>query len=207
VNEFIRVLGLALLAIWQPRTRPAPVARHADFRKYLILFAEKWDRATGGRTGAVQLGNHAPAEKPRVARVNVDRSPFVMRSRYAEDSLREAVANGFGQYVLLGAGMDTFAYRQPSWAARLRIFEVAHPESQTVKRKHLAKRGIALPANVEFCPIDFEHRSLAESLTTFSLDHRAPTFFSWVGVTQYLSKEQLTPRCDSFCRCRDGANS
>jgi hypothetical protein len=64
VNEFIRVFGLALLAIWQPpRTRPAPVARHADFRKYLILLAEKWDRATGGRTGAVQLGNQAPAEK------------------------------------------------------------------------------------------------------------------------------------------------
>jgi O-methyltransferase involved in polyketide biosynthesis len=93
--------------------------------------------------------------------------------------------------VLLGAGMDTFAYRQPSWAARLRIFEVDHPESQTVKRKHLAKRGIAVPANVEFCPIDFEHRSLAEGLATSSLDHRAPTFFSWLGVTQYLTKEAI----------------
>jgi methyltransferase (TIGR00027 family) len=119
------------------------------------------------------------------------RSSFVVRSRYAEDSLREAVADGIGQYVLLGAGMDTFAYRQPSWATRLRIFEIDHPESQKVKREHLANRGIAVLANVEFCPIDFERTSLAEGLATSSLDHRAPTFFSWLGVTQYLTKEAI----------------
>jgi methyltransferase (TIGR00027 family) len=119
------------------------------------------------------------------------RSIFVLRSRYTEDSLEEAVANGIGRYVLLGAGMDTFAYRQPSWAARLRIFEIDHPESQKVKREHLLKRGIAIPANVEFCPIDFEHSSLAEGLATSSLDHRAPTFFSWLGVTRYLTKEAI----------------
>jgi methyltransferase (TIGR00027 family) len=116
------------------------------------------------------------------------RSIFVLRSRYTEDSLGEAVANGIGQYVLLGAGMDTFAYRQPSWAARLRIFEIDHPESQKVKREHLVKRGIAVPANVEFCPIDFENSSLVEGLATSSLDHRAPTFFSWLGVTLCLLK-------------------
>jgi len=93
--------------------------------------------------------------------------------------------------VLLGAGMDTFAYRQPSWATRLRIFEIDHPESQKVKHEHLVKRGIAVPANVEFCPIDFEDRSLADGLATSSLEHRAPTFFSWLGVTQYLTKEAI----------------
>jgi len=119
------------------------------------------------------------------------RSIFVLRSRYAEDSLHEAVANGIVQYVLLGAGMDTFAYRQPSWAAKLRIFEVDHPESQKVKREYLARRGIAVPGNVEFCPIDFERASLAEGLATSSLDHRALTFFSWLSVTQYLTKEAI----------------
>jgi methyltransferase (TIGR00027 family) len=119
------------------------------------------------------------------------RSPFVMRSRYAEDSLREAVADGIGQYVLLGAGMDTFAYRQPSWVARLRIFEIDQLESQKVKLEHLAKLGIAVPANVEFCSIDFEHTSLSEGLATSSLDHRATAFFSWLGVTQYLTKEAI----------------
>jgi len=119
------------------------------------------------------------------------RSIFVLRSRYTEDSLQEAVANGITQYVLLGAGMDTFAYRQPCWAAKLRIFEVDHPESQKVKREYLAKRGIAVPANVEFCPIDFERASLTEGFATSSLDHRALTFFSWLGVTQYLTKRAI----------------
>jgi O-methyltransferase involved in polyketide biosynthesis len=61
--------------------------------------------------------------------------------------------------MLLGAGMDTFAYRQPSWAARLRILEIDHPESQKINREYLVKGGITVPANVEFLPIDFEHRS------------------------------------------------
>jgi len=119
------------------------------------------------------------------------RSIFVLRSRYTEDSLQEAVANGIEQYLLLGAGMDTFAYRQPKWAAKLRIFEVDQPESQKVKRDCLAKRGIAVPANVEFCRIDFERTSLAEGLATSSMDHRALTFFSWLGVTQYLTREAI----------------
>jgi methyltransferase (TIGR00027 family) len=119
------------------------------------------------------------------------RSIFVLRSRYAEDSLREAVANGVEQYVMVGAGMDTFAYRQPGWGVRLRIFEIDHPESQKIKREHLAKRGIVVPANVVFCPIDFERTSLAEALATSSLDLGAPTFFSWLGVTQYLTNEAI----------------
>jgi methyltransferase (TIGR00027 family) len=119
------------------------------------------------------------------------RTIFVLRSRYTEDSLAEAVAGGISQYVLLGAGMDTFAYRQPSWAANLRIFEVDHPESQKVKREHLAKRGISIPANVEFVPIDFEETSLAEGLAASSLDNRSSAFFSWLGVTQYLTNEAI----------------
>ena len=119
------------------------------------------------------------------------RSIFPLRSRYTEDSLAEAVAKGIGQYVLLGAGMDTFGYRQPIWAGKLRIFEIDHPESQKIKREYLVRRGIAVPANVEFAPIDFEHQSLAEGLAASSLDHRAPAFFSWLGVTQYLTREAI----------------
>jgi len=72
------------------------------------------------------------------------RSIFVLRSRYTEDSLEKAAASGIGQYVLLGAGMDTFAYRQPSWAARLRILEIDHPESQKIKREYLVLLFFAL---------------------------------------------------------------
>jgi methyltransferase (TIGR00027 family) len=119
------------------------------------------------------------------------RSIFVLRSRYTEDCLAEAAANGISQYVLLGAGMDTFAYRQPDWAANLRIFEIDHPESQKVKREHLLGRGIEVPPNVEFVPIDFERVSLADGLAASSLDPRVPAFFSWLGVTQYLTREAI----------------
>ena len=83
---------------------------------------------------------------------------------------------------MLGAGMDTFAYRQSSWAAKLRIFEVDHLEGQKVKREHLVRRRITVPANVEFLPIDFELRSPAEGLAASSLDHRVPTFFLWLRL-------------------------
>jgi methyltransferase (TIGR00027 family) len=119
------------------------------------------------------------------------RSIFVLRSRFTEDSLAEAVAHGVKQYVLLGAGMDTFAYRQPAWAAAIRVIEVDHPESQAFKRETLSKKGIRVPANVEFCPIDFEQTSLTEGLAKSSLDRSAAAFFSWLGVTQYLTRPAI----------------
>jgi methyltransferase (TIGR00027 family) len=119
------------------------------------------------------------------------RSIFVLRSRYAEDSLAEAVANGVKQYVLLGAGMETFAYRQPAWASAIRILEVDHPESQAFKRETILRKVITVPANVEFCPIDFERVSLAEGLAKSSLDRDSAAFFSWLGVTQYLTRSAI----------------
>src|SRR5262245_19591796 len=84
------------------------------------------------------------------------RSHVVLRRRYTEDRLAEAVQrDGIAQYVILGAGLDTFAYRQPPWASQLRIFEVDHPASQAVKRQRLEQAGIPLPANLEFAAIDF----------------------------------------------------
>jgi len=119
------------------------------------------------------------------------RSIFVLRSRYTEDALAQAVARGVRQYVLLGAGMDTFAYRQPAWASTIRVLEVDHPESQAFKRDTLSKKGIRVPANVEFCPIDFEEVSLAEGLAKSSLDPGNSAFFSWLGVTQYLTRPAI----------------
>jgi methyltransferase (TIGR00027 family) len=119
------------------------------------------------------------------------RSIFVLRSRYTEDSLAEAAARGVKQYVMLGAGMDTFAYRQPAWASAIRVFEVDHPESQAFKRETLLKKGISIPANVEFCPIDFEQVSLADGLAKSSLDRSNTAFFSWLGVTQYLTRPAI----------------
>jgi methyltransferase (TIGR00027 family) len=116
---------------------------------------------------------------------------FVMRSRYAEDSLAEAVQQGTRQYIILGAGLDTFAFRQPDWAQSLRIFEADHPATQAWKRMRLKGAGIVPPGNLIFVAIDFDQVSLAEGLSKASFNCAAPAFFSLLGVSQYLSMEAL----------------
>jgi methyltransferase (TIGR00027 family) len=133
----------------------------------------------------------AHADGLRSAELKVARSWSVMRSRFAQDCLREACANCVGQFVILGAGFDTFAYRQPEWAKGLRIFEVDQPATQAVKRERLDVRAIPRPANLAFVPCDFEREALPEVLAAASFDAHARAFFSWLGVTPYLSVEAI----------------
>jgi methyltransferase (TIGR00027 family) len=109
------------------------------------------------------------------------------RSRYAEDRLSEAVARGVTQYVVLGAGLDTFAYRNPF--PGLRVFEVDFPATQVWKRTMLEQAAIALPSNLVFVALDFEHQTLADGLAEAGLDFQMPTFFGWLGVVPYLTFE------------------
>ena len=115
------------------------------------------------------------------------RAFMVARSRFAEDALARAVARGTTQYVILGAGLDTFAYRNPHPAASLRVFEVDHPATQAWKRRRLAAASIPIPASVKFAAVDFERQTLGEGLALAGFDGLAPSFFSWLGVTMYLS--------------------
>jgi methyltransferase (TIGR00027 family) len=119
------------------------------------------------------------------------RAHIVLRNRYAEDCLMEAAGHGIRQYVLLGAGYDTFAYRQPDWAKSLRIFEVDHPASQAAKRELLASAGIELPANLSFAPVDFENESLRVGLLRAGFDLAQPAFFSCLGVLVYLDEKSV----------------
>ena len=116
------------------------------------------------------------------------RALLVARSRYCEDALAAAVSGGVRQCVILGAGLDTFAYRSPL-AAEVKIFEVDHPATQAWKRQRLAEAGIEVPASVSFAPIDFESESLAAGLARAGVDLAAPVFFSWLGVVYYLTRE------------------
>ncbi len=116
------------------------------------------------------------------------RANMVMRSRYAEDCLAESIARGTRQYIVLGAGLDTFAYRQPTWAGPLRIFEADYPATQNWKRNRLSAARIIVPTNLTFVPVDFERGLLHEALANAGLDFTLPTFVSWLGVTQYLSE-------------------
>ena len=113
------------------------------------------------------------------------RAFMVARSRYAEDNLRRAVEAGVRQYVLLGAGLDTFAYRNP-WP-EVKVFEVDHPATQQWKRELVAKNQIAVPENLTYVAVDFERQTLAERLTESGFDENAPVFFAWLGVVPYLT--------------------
>ncbi len=113
------------------------------------------------------------------------RAFMAVRSRYTEDQLAAAVAQGVTQYVVLGAGLDTFAYRNPFPA--LQVFEVDFPATQEWKRVMLAEAEIALPSNLTFVPLDFEHHTLAEGLADAALDATRPAFFGWLGVVPYLT--------------------
>ena len=115
------------------------------------------------------------------------RAFLVARSRYAEDNLRRAVETGVNQYVLLGAGLDTFAYRNPY--ARLRVFEVDHPATQQWKRELLQRNGIAIPERIAYTPVEFERQSLSAQLSDAGFNFQEPAFFAWLGVVPYLTLE------------------
>lgn len=116
------------------------------------------------------------------------RAFIAVRSRYAEDQLARAVERGVRQYVVLGAGLDTFAYRNPFQSAGLHVFEVDHPATQEWKRERLDEVYIAVPKEMTFVAIDFERESLEDGLMKAGFDKQQPAFFSWLGVTPYLSR-------------------
>jgi methyltransferase (TIGR00027 family) len=133
------------------------------------------------------IGSGHPRHMQRAShRVARDFRAFMaVRSRYVEDQLASSVAQGVSQYVILGAGLDTFAYRNP--LPSLHVFEVDFPATQQWKQSMLAEAQIPLPANLTFVPLDFEHRTLAEELPNAGLNLQAPAFFGWLGVVPYLT--------------------
>jgi methyltransferase (TIGR00027 family) len=113
------------------------------------------------------------------------------RSRYAEDELALGFRCGVRQYVILGAGLDTFAYRNPYPEGALHVFEVDHPTMQAWKRERLEEIGLALPGDLTFASVDFETQTLVEGLRSAGYDPGRCTFFSWLGVIEYLTTEAV----------------
>ena len=122
---------------------------------------------------------------------------IILRIRYAEDRLQEAISSGVQQYVILGAGLDTFALRHPDLADRLRIYEVDHPASQEMKRRQLERIG-PLPSNLNLVPVDFETDRLDAALIGAGFDPESPAFFAWLGVTCYLTTEAVGDTIDQI---------
>jgi methyltransferase (TIGR00027 family) len=118
------------------------------------------------------------------------RAEVICRSRYAEDRLARAVADGIRQYVILGAGLDSFGYR-PGLAGQIRTFEVDHPATQQWKRRALAAARIPVPPNVTFAGADLATASLTEALAASGFDMSQPALVSWLGVTMYLTRDAI----------------
>jgi methyltransferase (TIGR00027 family) len=110
------------------------------------------------------------------------------RSRYTEDFLRAAVTTGIGQYAMIGAGFDSFSVRRPPFAAALEVFEIDHPATQGLKRRRLAECGICLPDTVRFVEADLGREPLAPALARAGFRSGERAYFSWLGVTMYLTR-------------------
>jgi methyltransferase (TIGR00027 family) len=140
------------------------------------------------------LGDHADAVVAD-ARTTPHRTPMrifiAVRHRVAEDALARQVAAGTRQVGVLGAGLDTFAYRNPFADNGVRVFEVDHPATQEWKRQTLASTGIPVPDPVTYVPVDFETDDLAARMTASGVDLAAPVFFLWLGVVPYLTRDAV----------------
>jgi len=133
------------------------------------------------------------------------RSHVVLRSRYAEDRLSASMQRGVSQYVVVGAGFDTFALRQPHWATSLKIVEVDHSATQQAKRAQIADSGLTLPGNVRLADIDFERESLLEGMLRHGIVPSQPTLFSWLGVTMYLTESAIDETLRSMAAFAPGS--
>jgi methyltransferase (TIGR00027 family) len=124
-------------------------------------------------------------------RVGAGAAPVLVRALYVEGTLLEALDRGVQQYVIIGAGLDTFAFRRRDLSGRLQIFEIDHPASQAFKRARLANAGLVAPANLHFAAADFEQETVSAALDRTTYDPTARSLFAWPGVTMYLTREAV----------------
>jgi len=118
------------------------------------------------------------------------------RSRIAEDAMTASIESGVRQIVIFGAGLDTFALRNPHRAQEIRIYEVDHPATQAWKRERLAEAQIALPPWLVFVPVDFEQEQLGDKLTAAGFQQNSQAFFTWLGVIPYLTMKAIGSTLD-----------
>ena len=116
---------------------------------------------------------------------------ILSRGRYAEDKLKSSINRGIKQYVILGAGMDTFALRYPNLLDKIKVFEIDHPATQKKKKENLLKIVKTLPENLVFIPVNFEKQTVSDALSNTSFDPNSPTFFSWMGTSYYLTQKSI----------------
>jgi methyltransferase (TIGR00027 family) len=130
---------------------------------------------------------------------------MAVRARLVEDVVEREAFTGTRQYGILGAGLDSFAYRRPDLLLRMRVFEVDHPASQAWKRERLAELGVSLPVNLVFAPVDFETQTLRDGLLAAGFDFAEAAVFSWIGVTMFLTLTAIEATLETVAACPPGS--
>jgi methyltransferase (TIGR00027 family) len=164
-------------------TAAAARAAHLIVDREPVIFADTMAEAVLGEHAAELIAFHRQrGTHPVLAGA---RAQVTCRSRYTEDSLAAAVRRGVTQYVILGAGLDTFACRS-RLAGQVRVFEIDHPATQEYKR-----RVMPAAAGVAFVPVDFGRGCLRAGLEQAGFDFGAPALVAWLGVTMYLTRSAI----------------
>ena len=124
----------------------------------------------------------------------------VMRARYAEQTLEQAVDDGITQYVIIGAGMDSFAFRRPDLMERIDVFEIDHPVTQRKKLERIGQAGLTIPSRMHVVPADLENVSALDALAGSGFEVSRPTFLTLLGVAYYLTADSLAETARSVSR-------
>jgi methyltransferase (TIGR00027 family) len=157
----------------------------ADFEDIVVASLEQIRPETG-------ISGLAPVSRLRAGlRATTTQDSMIARARFIEDHLLNGVERGVSQYIILGAGLDTFALRRADLQDRLTVFEIDHPATQESKRARLRAAGLACPPNLHFLPADFGRESVFEILRRSPYSSDRAAFFSWAGVTYYLARETV----------------
>lgn len=189
---------------------------HPVFQDYLakeLMTEEEYAAVQGYILGGarffepeIDLKKQEPKELLRkLINVHITPSPLC-RAAYTEQMLKNAVLTGAKQYVVLGAGLDTFAFREKDFLLKQQVFEVDHPLTQADKMERIARARWTIPNNLTFVPVDFTKDSLSDCLSAGGFDRNSKAFFSWLGVTYYLTTEAIDKTLGELSRlCADGS--
>lgn len=167
-----------------------------------VLIEDPWgDRLILNEEREAMRARAGGGDPDTLLRAHPSYGTVIVRARYAEDLLAAAVRRGVRQYVIIGAGMDSFALRRGDSPPDLEIFEVDHPSTQQLKSARLQLCGIPAPAGLQLVPADLSETALDDALATSRFCREAPAFFSWLGVTSYLTRADNLATLGAIASC------
>lgn len=170
----------------------------ADTKAWELISGEEYSMIANYILGGMEFfapekkGSFSDNEEALKYLVNTQIAPTPLaRAAFCEDALKAAVHEGAEQYVILGAGMDTFAFREADFLRKYDVFEVDHPLTQEDKKERIKRAGWAIPEKLHFVPIDFTKDDMCRGLLDAGFSPKKKTFFSWLGVSMYLDQAAI----------------